>query len=162
MHLHINTYIFFYFDLKHLHPPWEFYEFYIKTYWNTLVKSLHYITLIRWIEIDQLFVPKPEFMIGNSKVTSFSHVLTWMMAGESCLAAQCMGVSPLRSLMLVRAWLSSNSSFTHAESLRSHARCSGVWPDASRALIWLEAERQRGWFNLWAETREAWKSDYVF
>lgn len=55
-----------------------------------------------------------------------SLALTWMMAGESCLAAQCMGVSPLRSLMSVRAWLSSNSSFTHTASPRSHARCSGV------------------------------------
>ncbi len=69
--------------------------------------------------------------------------LTWMMAGESCLAARCMGVSPLRSLMSVRAWLSSNSSFTHAESPRSHARWRGVWPDTSRELIWLEAERWR-------------------
>lgn len=80
---------------------------------------------------------------GNVTVTSLLLSLTWMMAGESCLAAQCIGVSPLRSLMSVRAWLSSSSSFTHAELPRSHARCSGVWPDASRALIWLEAERWR-------------------
>lgn len=78
---------------------------------------------------------------GNVTVTSLLLSLTWMMAGESCLAAKCRGVSPLWSLMSVRAWLSSNSSFTHAESPRSHARCSGVWPDASRALIWLETER---------------------
>lgn len=43
--------------------------------------------------------------------------------------------------MSVRAWLSSSSSFTQAKSPRSHARCSGVWPEASRLLIWLEKDR---------------------
>lgn len=66
-----------------------------------------------------------------------------MIAGESCLAAKCMGVCPLRSLISVWAWLSSSSSFTHTGSPRSHATCRGVWPDASRVLIWLEVKTWR-------------------
>lgn len=88
---------------------------------------------------EKVKVNEREFsmMLPVSKF-KFPGLLTWITAGESCLAAQCMGVSPLRSLMSVRAWLSSSSSLTHTRSPRSHARCSGVRPAASREFIWLK------------------------